>query len=190
VSLVVGLGNPGARYEPTRHNLGFSVVERLRSRGVATPWRARYAGAVCELRLDGRVVSLLRPETYMNSSGVSVARALLALGLHPSELLVVHDELDLPFGRLRLKRGGGDGGHNGLRSIAEALGETRFARLRVGIGRPPAEFVGDTADFVLQAFAPPERDELDPLLDRAADAVLLTVRDGLDSAMNVVNQRA
>jgi len=189
VRLLVGLGNPGARYEHTRHNVGFRVLDSLRELGSAGPWRARFRGQVCELELGGGAVWLLKPMTFMNSSGASVGMATAALAIAAPELLVVHDDLDLPFGRLRLKRSGGDGGHNGVRSVAEALGGGGFPRLRFGIGRPPPEFSGDTAGFVLEAFAPSEREELDSLLDRAADAVLRVVRDGLDAAMTVVNQR-
>ena len=187
--LLVGLGNPTARYEQTRHNVGFRVLDALRRLGSAGPWRARFRGQLCDLELDGGALWLLKPATFMNASGASVGMAAAALGVPMPDLLVVHDDLDLPFGRLRLKRSGGDGGHNGVRSVIEALGGGGFPRLRFGVGRPPAEFPGDTADFVLEAFAPSERAELDPLLDRAADAVVRVVRDGLDTAMTVVNQR-
>ncbi len=188
--LIVGLGNPTVRHEETRHNVGFRVLDALRRRGPASPWRTRFRGQVSDVAVEGGALCLLKPMTFMNASGSSVGLAMAALGLDLPDLLVVHDDLDLPFGRLRLKRAGGHGGHNGVRSVTEVLGGDGFPRLRFGIGRPPVDFPGDTADFVLEAFAPSERDELDPLLDRAAEAVVRVVCDGLDTAMNVVNQRA
>lgn len=187
--LLVGLGNPTVRHEETRHNVGFRVLDVVRRRGPAGPWRSRFRGQLCDVDVGCGALWLLKPMTFMNASGASVGLATAALGLDLPDLLVVHDDLDLPFGRLRVKRAGGHGGHNGVRSVAEALGADGFARLRVGIGRPPVDFPGDTADFVLEAFAPSEREELEPLLDRAAEAVVRVVGDGLDAAMNVVNQR-
>ena len=184
--LVVGLGNPGPRYVGTRHNSGYLVVDRLA--GEAT-WRARFHGQLAEIELGSERVGLLKPETYMNESGRSVRPAAAYLGVPTSDLLVVHDELDLPFGTIRLKNGGGDAGHNGLKSIRSHLKTGDFCRLRIGVGRPPPDFGGDVADYVLQAFASAERADLDSVVDRAADAVALVVRSGLAEAMKVTNQR-
>lgn len=189
IGVVVGLGNPGARYEVTRHNAGYLTVERLRCRLTGDPWSPGFSGRTSRVSVGGGWVHLLQPTTYMNGSGLSVARWVAATGCPVEAVLVVHDDLDLPLGRVRLKRGGGHGGHNGLRSVMDALGGAQFCRLRVGIGRPPPEFPGDVASFVLEAFAPSERNELDSLFDRAVDAVIRVVEDGLEVAMNVVNQR-
>jgi PTH1 family peptidyl-tRNA hydrolase len=134
-------------------------------------------------------VGVLKPETFMNASGRSVRAASSFFALEPAAVLVVHDELDLPFGDLRLKSGGGDGGHRGLRSISQELGDPGYGRVRVGIGRPPPHFQGDVADFVLQAFALEERSELTSVLDRTCEAVESVITDGLARTMNRTNQR-
>jgi len=164
---IIGLGNPGARYAGTRHNAGFLVVERLAARH-ALPWQTGGDGLarVADGRIAGLEVRLIEPLTYMNRSGEVLEE--LATGLAPADLLVVHDEVDLPFARLKLKSGGGNAGHRGLRSIQEHLGgDANFARLRVGVGRPPAGI--DTADWVLAEFGGPESDRLADLLEAAAD---------------------
>ncbi len=188
--LVVGLGNPGPRYAWTRHNAGFLVVDALALRGgrVAS-FRPRFEGLYAEAELGGTRLGLLKPETFMNASGRSVREAAAFFKVEPEALLVVHDELDLPFGELRLKSGGGDGGHRGIRSISAELGTPAYGRLRVGIGRPPPDFQGDIADFVLQAVAPEERLELVSVLERASEVVESVVRDGLSQTMNRTNQR-
>lgn len=186
--LVVGLGNPGAKYADTRHNVGFIVVERLVS-AAGGQWREKFNGRFSQLELWGTRLVVLEPLTYMNESGRSVQPAAAFFKIEPASVLVVHDELDLPFGELRLKQGGGDAGHRGLKSVSGQLGTPEYARLRVGIDRPPADFRGSQADYVLQAFAPAERAGLDDLIDRAVDAVRLVVERGLASAMNVTNQR-
>jgi PTH1 family peptidyl-tRNA hydrolase len=188
VILLVGLGNPGPRYADTRHNAGFMVIDALASRRVAA-FRTRFDGDYAECELGGAEVALLKPHTFMNESGRSVRAACSSLGIGLGGLLVVHDELDLPFADLRLKLGGGDGGHRGLRSISAELGDPGYARLRFGIGRPPAHFDGGVADFVLQAFALEERSELGNVLERASEAVHAVITDGLDRAMNRTNQR-
>jgi PTH1 family peptidyl-tRNA hydrolase len=189
VILVVGLGNPGTRYLGTRHNVGAMVVDEVHRRAQLPAWRAAYRGkfALCAYR--GRRMGLLKPDTFMNASGHSVRVAAAFYKLDPEQLLVVHDEMDLPFGELRLKQGGGDAGHNGLRSITEQLGAQDYGRLRFGIGRPPEDFAGDGADFVLQAFAPAERADLESRVGAAADAIDLVLSRGLAAAMNVINQR-
>jgi PTH1 family peptidyl-tRNA hydrolase len=188
VILVVGLGNPGPRYAGTRHNAGFMVIDALATGRVAA-FRPRFDGDYAELGVGGEQVGLLKPGTFMNDSGRSVRAACSSFALDPEAVLVVHDELDLAFGELRLKQGGGDGGHRGLRSISAELGNSGYGRLRFGIGRPPPDFEGDVADFVLQAFALEERSELASALDRASEAVRLTITSGLSVAMNRTNQR-
>jgi PTH1 family peptidyl-tRNA hydrolase len=194
VILVVGLGNPGPRYALTRHNAGFLVIDALslaplaKGRRVAA-FQARFEGQYAELELAGKHVGLLKPETFMNASGRSVLLALAALQLEPEALLVVHDELDLAFGELRLKAGGGDGGHRGIRSISTELNTPSYGRLRVGIGRPPPDFQGDIADFVLQAASAEEQVGLASVLERASEVVESVVTDGLSQAMNRTNQR-
>ena len=186
--LVVGLGNPGPRYAGTRHNAGFMVIDALATGRVAA-FRPRFDGDYAELGVGGEQVGLLKPGTFMNDSGRSVRAACSSFALDPEAVLVVHDELDLAFGELRLKQGGGDGGHRGLRSISAELGNSGYGRLRFGIGRPPPDFEGDVADFVLQAFALEERTALGNVLGRASEAVKLVASDGLSRAMNRTNQR-
>ncbi len=186
--LIVGLGNPGPRYAETRHNAGFQVVDRLVERAGGVSFREKYHGHFAQVTVDGAVLSLLKPMTFMNDSGRSVQAAVQHFKLPLDSLLVVHDELDLPFAEVRLKQGGGDAGQRGVRSISAALGPN-YARLRVGIGRPPPEFKGDVADFVLQACSLAERDEMRTAIDRAADAAVLVATRGISVAMNATNQR-
>ena len=187
--LVVGLGNPGLRYQMTRHNVGAMVADALAERARLASWRRAHQGHFGLCSLGGQRLGLLKPETYMNASGHSVRAAAGFYKLLPGQLLVVHDEMDLPFGELRLKVGGGDAGHNGLRSITQQLGTSDYARLRFGIGRPPDDFAGDGADFVLQAFAPAERADLDSRIGAAADSVELVLSRGMEAAMNTTNRR-
>lgn len=188
--LVAGLGNPGPRYEGTRHNAGFLVVDELYRR-TRQPggWRERFGGLAALVDWGDETALAVKPQTYMNRSGQCVQALLAFYKLGKDRLIVVHDELDLPFGELRLKLGGGDGGHNGVKSITAQLGGAEYSRLRFGIGRPPPEFAGDAAGFVLEAFAAAERADLDNLVARAADALTLVARVGLDAAMNQVNRR-
>ncbi len=183
--LVVGLGNPGPRYGGTRHNAGFLVAdllaERLHSRFKAHRGRAD----LVEGRLDGRPVVIAKPKAFMNLSGGPVASVSRFFKIPVERLIVVHDELDLDYGRLRLKAGGGDNGHNGLKSLRSALGSGEFFRVRVGIGRPPGR--QDPADYVLKDFAVAERKELPFHVDRAADAVQTLLELGLDAAQNRFN---
>ena len=182
--LVVGLGNPGPRYRDTRHNLGRRAVELIADE-LGGSWRSRWNGRVSELRdSDGRL-GLLVPETFMNESGRSVAPALRFYKLPPERLVVVHDELDLELGDVRAKQGGGLAGHNGLRSLAEALGTQDFLRVRIGIGRPERGDRRPVADWVLQPF-PPGTD-VDRLVRDGADCALSVVRDGVDVAMRTWN---
>ena len=178
--LVVGLGNPGARYRDTRHNLGRRVVELLADE-LHGSWRTRWNGRVSELRDGEQRLALLAPETFMNESGRSVAPALRFYKLPPERLVVVHDELDLELGDVRAKRGGGLAGHNGLRSLADSLGTQDFLRVRIGIGRPERGDRRPVADWVLTPF-PPGTD-VDRLVRDGADCTLAVVRDGVDAAM-------
>jgi PTH1 family peptidyl-tRNA hydrolase len=189
ILLVVGLGNPGERYAQTRHNVGFLAVERLLERCGGAPFREKFSGRLAQIELAGDKLLVLEPQTFMNESGQSVGPALAFHRLAPSDLVVVHDELDLPFGDLRLKQGGGDAGHRGLRSVTAHVGSSDYARLRIGIGRPPPEFQGDIVDFVLQGFPLADRAELSKVLDRAAEAIELVAEKGLPSAMNQINRR-
>lgn len=185
--LVVGLGNPGPRYAETRHNIGFRVVDSLLERAGGAS-KERFHGLYATVDLSGTSVGLLKPMTYMNESGRSVQPAAQFLKVHPSSILVVYDELDLAFGEVRLKSGGGEAGHRGLKSITQAIGgETK--RLRIGIGRPPPEFRGSVPDFVLQRFSPAEQVEIGSLIDRAVEAVTLVATRGIEVAMNATNQR-
>ena len=186
--LVVGLGNPGARYQATRHNAGFMVVDELASRAGAS-FRAKFSGEVAEIDLASARALLLKPSTFMNRSGESVQAAAAFYKIPLDSVLVVHDELDVAFGQQRLKQGGGDAGHNGLKSVSSHLGNPGYLRLRFGIGRPPVEFGGTPADFVLEAFASAEKVVLPELLKSAADTVGLIVSRGFAAAMNQVNQR-
>jgi peptidyl-tRNA hydrolase, PTH1 family len=184
-NLVVGLGNPGLRYAATRHNAGYRVVDLLAGR-VGGRFRAlRGRVDVLEGKLAGAPVVLAKPRLYMNDSGGPVATAARFYRVPVEQIVVVHDELDLAFGTLRLKRGGGDSGHNGLRSITAALGSREYTRARVGIGRPAGQ--QDPADYVLREFTSTERKELDYLFDRCADAVETLLAEGLEAAQNAFN---
>jgi PTH1 family peptidyl-tRNA hydrolase len=187
----VGLGNPGPGYAGNRHNVGAMVLDELAARGGVklSPGKgARARALVGETRLAGRRVVLARPTTYMNESGGPVRGLLDYHKLPVADLVVVHDELDIPFAAVRLKRGGGEGGHNGLRSISRSTGTRDYLRVRVGIGRPPGR--QDPADFVLKDFSATERKELDLLVAEAADATEELLGQGLEAAQNVVHPRS
>jgi peptidyl-tRNA hydrolase, PTH1 family len=187
--LVVGLGNPGKNYATHRHNVGFMVVEDLASRVRADGFRDKFSGLIARATLGDEQAYLLEPQTYMNESGRSVQPALAFHKIAPTNLIVVHDELDLPFGDVRLKVGGGHAGHNGLRSIMAHVGTGEFIRLRVGIGRPPAGFGGEVADYVLSGFDAVERAKLPDILKQATETVLEVAARGVAAAMNVRNSR-
>jgi PTH1 family peptidyl-tRNA hydrolase len=182
--LVAGLGNPGREYERTRHNVGWLVVDEL-ARRHGGAFRSKFSGRLAEHRLAGRRLALLKPETYMNDSGRSIAPAVRFFKVPPAELLVVHDDVDLEPGRLQVRLGGGLAGHNGLRSIAQALGTQEFARLRIGVGRPGRGDPRPVADYVLSPFEPEV--DVDELVKRAADAVEAVVNEGLDGAQRLFN---
>ncbi|SDN32859.1 peptidyl-tRNA hydrolase [Geodermatophilus siccatus] len=188
--LVVGLGNPGPSYAGNRHNVGAMVLDELAARaGVKlSPGKGKRARTLIgEGRLAGRRVVLARPTSYMNESGGPVRGLLDYHSIPPADLVVLHDELDIPFASVRLKRGGGEGGHNGLRSISRSTGTKDYLRVRVGIGRPPGR--QDPADFVLKDFSATERKELDLLVAEAADATEELLAQGLEAAQNVVHPR-
>ncbi len=183
--LLVGLGNPGPRYAGNRHNVGFMVLEHLAGTAGIAVTRSKFKGLYGTGDFDGQSLVLLEPQTFMNLSGQAVSQARSFFDVEPARILVVHDELDLPFGTLRLKIGGGHAGHNGLRSIMAELGTGDFARLRVGIGRP---LKGDVVDFVLQDFGADQKPWLGDLLERGTAALRLALQQGVAKAMNTVNQ--
>jgi PTH1 family peptidyl-tRNA hydrolase len=187
VFLVVGLGNPGREHENNRHNVGFVVADAMRRAAGWPDFKQKFSGAWTRGELEGKDVALLKPQTYMNLSGDSVQPAAAFLKLPPQQIIVVHDELDLPWSELRLKVGGGHAGNNGVRSIIQRLGDPEFSRVRIGIGKPPPGFRGDGADWVLSNFDAIERAELPDIVARAIDAVRRIVHDGPAAAMNVVN---
>ena len=184
--LVVGLGNPGREYARTRHNAGWLVVDELARRHGGS-WKAKFNGQLAEIRIDGHKLALLKPETYMNESGRSVAQAAKFFKVDPDAVLVAHDEGDFELGRLEIKVGGGYGGHNGLRSIGQVLGTPDFLRLRIGVGRPERGDPRPLADYVLSNFEP--HDEAETLIARAADAVEQLDADGVERAQAHVNRR-
>jgi len=183
--LVVGLGNPGKKYAGNRHNVGFLVADALREADALPDWREKFSGVWTK----GDAYALLKPLTFMNLSGESVQPCAAFLKVAPAEIVVVHDELDLPWRDVRVKLGGGHAGHNGLRSIIGRLGTPDFVRVRVGVGRPPPGWRGDVADFVLQDFDAMERAELGGVVDEAVGAVKRVLAEGPQAAMNVVNAR-
>jgi peptidyl-tRNA hydrolase, PTH1 family len=182
--LVVGLGNPGREYERTRHNVGWLVLDEL-ARRLGASWRGKFSGKLAEVRLDGDRLALLKPETFMNDSGRSVAAAARFFKIEPESLLIVHDDVDLEPGRLQARAGGGLAGHNGLRSLAQSLGSQDFLRLRIGVGRPGRGDHRSVADYVLSGFDPEE--DADALVTRSADAVETLARDGLEAAQQRFN---
>lgn len=176
MKLITGLGNPGAQYAQNRHNIGFMAVDRIAADHGFSPWKARFQGLVAEGRLGGDKVVLLKPQTFMNLSGQSVGEAMRYLKLEPADVIVLHDELDLAPGKLRLKQGGGHAGHNGLRSLHQHIGEG-YARVRLGIGHPGHK--DRVAGYVLHDFAKADEDWLDDLMRGISDgAEALAAGDG------------
>jgi peptidyl-tRNA hydrolase, PTH1 family len=180
--LIAGLGNPGPAYAGNRHNAGFLTADVLAARAGARFKAGRSRALAAEGRLAGQAVTIIKPLTFMNSSGGPVAAVSGFYKIPPDRLVVVHDDLDLPFGSIRLKLGGGDNGHNGLRSVTARLGTREYYRARVGIGRPPGRM--DPAVYVLRDFSTAERKDLPLVLERAADAVEMLLADGLAAAQN------
>jgi len=185
--LVVGLGNPGSRYVRNRHNAGFMVVDELRRRAGSPAARLKLGAELIEATLAGEPVLLCKPLEFMNCSGLAVQRAAAFWKIPPEQAVVVHDELDVPLGRLKLSFGGGSGGHNGLQSIIQEWGSPDFSRVRLGIRRPPAQW--DAADYVLADFTEDERRLLPDLIAEAADATETIVKSGVQVAMNTFNKR-
>ena len=184
IKLVVGLGNPGIKYQATRHNIGFELVDRLAQGGRGAAFSRKFDGLVAETEIDFRRVLLLKPETFMNLSGRSVNQAVRFYKLSLSDILVICDDLSLPLGKLRLKPGGSDGGQKGLRDITAALGTDQFPRLRIGIGDQED---ADAVDFVLSRFRSAERPVIDDALILASQAVAVWVVQGIEAAMNRFN---
>ncbi len=182
--LVVGLGNPGREHARDRHNVGWMVADELAGRHDGS-YRSKFSGRLAEVRFDGLKLAVLKPETYMNLSGQSLSAAARFFKVAPESIAVVHDEVDLETGRLQVRLGGGLAGHNGLRSIRQALGSAEFLRVRVGVGRPGRGDRRPVADYVLSPFAP--EDDGEALVSRAADAVETLARDGLDEAQRRFN---
>ncbi len=184
--LVVGLGNPGPQYAKTRHNLGFMVADLLAGRmGAQFKVHKRSGAEIVTGRLGHRPVVLAKPRTYMNESGRQVGPLAKFYSVMPTDIIVIHDELDIDFGRIRLKLGGGEGGHNGLRSVASSLGTKNFQRVRIGVGRPPGR--KDPAAYVLEPFTAAERPEVPAICEQAADATELLIEAGLETAQNQVH---
>jgi peptidyl-tRNA hydrolase, PTH1 family len=184
--LVVGLGNPGPRYETTRHNVGFLVTDLLADRMASGFKLHKKSGTdVATGRLAGRPVVLGKPRSYMNESGRQVAALAKFYSTAPEDIIVIHDELDLDFGKIRLKLGGGEAGHNGVRSVSAALGTKDYQRVRIGIGRPPGR--KEPAAFVLENFTAAEFKEVPLICEQAADATELLIKLGLEAAQNQVH---
>jgi PTH1 family peptidyl-tRNA hydrolase len=184
--LVVGLGNPGSEYEGSRHNVGAEVIDMLAERHGGTLKRSKERALTTEVRIDDRRVALAFPQTFMNLSGESVAMLVKRHGItDPERIVIVQDELDLPLARVKVKRGGGLAGHNGLRSIKAHLHTDAFLRVRIGVGKPATKEHG--VDHVLKRVSKRDRVELDVAVERAADAVELILTEGIDAAMNRVN---
>ena len=185
MKLVVGLGNPGRKYEQTRHNVGFEVLAELARLFASGPGRANFQGETTDVNLKGERAVLLAPHTFMNKSGTSVVRARDFYKLDNRDLLVVCDDFNLPLAKLRFRAKGSAGGQKGLEDIIRSLGGDDFCRLRVGIGSPPEGW--DAADYVLGKFSKAERSEIDVAIGKAADAVVVWARDGIESCMNQYN---
>ncbi|WP_206490119.1 aminoacyl-tRNA hydrolase [Rhodococcus sp. KRD162] len=187
-ALIIGLGNPGPQYEKTRHNVGFMVADALAGRvGSTFSSHKKSNSDIVQARLGARSVVVAKPRTFMNLSGQPVAALARFFSIEPANIVVVHDELDIDFGSLRLKLGGGEGGHNGLRSISQHLSTKDYLRVRVGVGRPPGRM--DPASFVLKPFSAAERKDLGVVVEEAADAAELLLSAGLEAAQNRVHPR-
>jgi len=185
VRLVVGLGNPGARYENTRHNIGFRVIDRLAERLGMSVTRSRFNALYAKGRHEGREVILVKPQSFMNLSGGPVRSLVEYFDVEPSEILVVYDEIDLVFGRMKIVAKSGHGGHNGVRSLIDTLKDREFARIRMGVGRPDPRI--EVSDWVLGKFSAGEAASLDSFIDRSAEAVETILARGLKMGMNAFN---
>ena len=189
VWLVAGLGNPGAEYERTRHNVGFRVLDRLAAElGGVRFKRGKASALVAETRDGAARIVLSKPTTYMNLSGQAIGPLAAYYKVPAARIVAVHDEIDLPFGELRIKIGGGSAGHNGIKSLTQSLGTPEYVRLRIGVGRPPGR--KEAADHVLDTFTKAEESTVAVVVAEAADAVLMIVRDGPERAQNTINTPA
>lgn len=185
MKIVVGLGNPGSQYKDTRHNIGFLVVDELARRWNTTSWRRRFQAEVTEHRAIGPVL-LMKPQTFMNLSGAAVREAANFYKVPLPEVIVIHDDLDLPGGRLRIRERGGSGGHRGIESLLAQFGSDGFVRVRCGIGRPPDGW--ESADYVLGRFDTAEQPVIRDLVEKAADAVESLIKEGTGPVMNRFNR--
>jgi PTH1 family peptidyl-tRNA hydrolase len=187
VKIIVGLGNPGIPYEWSRHNIGFLVVNRLSEIHHIPVRTRRFKSLFGKGAIDSQRVILAKPMTYMNRSGEAVAKIVSFFQGGTKDLIVIHDDLDLPFGKLRIKQRGGDGGHQGIRSVIESMGGNNFLRLKIGIGRPLGEM--DPAEYVLTRFSAREKSSLDEALTRSAECLAVILREGIETAMNRYQKR-
>ncbi len=183
--LLAGLGNPGSEYEDTRHNIGFAVIQAVSRRWGIDINRYRFKSLTGDGEYNGKRVALVLPQTYMNNSGIAISSLMRFYKLDPCNLLVVHDDLDLPFGSIRLRKSGGSAGQKGMQSIIERLGTSDFPRLRVGIGRPPGRM--DAVDYVLKKFKRADQNLLNQVLDQSADAIETYLEQGIEKAMTLFN---
>ena len=183
MKLIVGLGNPGPRYQGTRHNVGFMVVERLAEKSRKLKQEYKYNAVLAEAEVQGHLVLLAKPLTYMNLSGRAVKEIVDKKGINLEDLMVVLDDFNLELGRIRIRSKGSNGGHRGLKSVIDLLGTDRFARLRIGVGRPQ----GDVVDFVLSSFSQEEKPVIDLAVDRAAEALTVWLQEGIEKAMSQYN---
>jgi PTH1 family peptidyl-tRNA hydrolase len=187
MKVIVGLGNPGPKYQGTRHNVGFMVIDLLAQSPHASPFRSRFSAELAERTDDGQKLLLVKPQTYMNLSGRCVREVMDFFQVPLAELLVICDDINLPLGKLRVRPKGSHGGHNGLRNIQEHLGTTEYARLRIGVGAPPRRGEDATVDHVLGRFQPGERPVIEEALQKAALAALCWAREGVERCMARTN---
>ncbi len=185
--LIAGLGNPGKKYQYSRHNLGFMVIDRLSRIHQAKIFWPRFQGRVAKTRIESEDVALLKPHTFMNLSGESVAQALNKFRLKPDKLIVIHDDLDLAIGQIKITFGGGSAGHNGIESIIDRLGVKEFHRLRLGIGKPPEK--DDAVSFVLSEFGPGEMEAVERMMENACQAVRVLISEGPERAQNLFHRK-
>lgn len=185
--LIVGLGNPGSEYQNTRHNVGFQLLDYLTGK-VHAFWSPDRFGLRCDIKVKGRSITMIKPDTYMNLSGKAVAFWMQKLNLEPAQVMVILDDLNIPFGTLRMRKDGSDGGHNGLKSIEESIQSKAYARLRVGIGNNFPQ--GKQVNFVLAPWSNEEKKELAILFDRGAEGLIQWALAGIDLAMNQVNKKS
>ena len=186
MKLIVGLGNPGGEYDETRHNVGFQVIDELKQQFSHAVFDKKFKGLMARARIGGEDTVLLKPMTYMNLSGESVGPAAGFFKIPPEDIIVIHDELDIEPGRIKLKKGGGHGGHNGLKSLVKHLPNANFTRVRLGIGRPPPRW--ETANYVLGKFTKQEQPVIQEVIRSATKAVEVILEEGLSSAMKEYNR--